>query len=293
MFSHMDFTVFSDPEETMHPAGLHHVSLCVFYISRSLATPLPFYTSLEGSTDEEELGYIRFSASTTVIPTKYQTSSANPSQDGADVQKEFVNYLEENMLLILVATSLSFLAFLVTCGALFMSRKRKVNSYYPSSFPSKMYVDHRDKTGGTKPFDEVQEKAAPEQECEPVDSHRQLQAEILRAASSLRTPNKKVHAAEKSEPCQKADHSPEVSSKTEGSILDQQLPSLPEEEQQCEIPDSRAAEAGSSQLDPPEQPFKEKDSQEPSTGRSLRPSSLHIHNDTATLQLIAGEKTAF
>lgn len=269
----------------MHPAGLHHVGLCVIYISRSLATPLPFYTSLEGSTDEEELGYTRFSASTTIVPTSYQTSSA-------DVPKEF-NNLEGNMLLILVGPSLTFLAFLVTCGAFFMSRKGKVNSYYPSSFPLKMYVDHRDKTGGAKPFDVVQEKAAPEQECEPVDSHRQLQAEILRAASSLRTPNKKVHDAERSEPRQKAEHGPEVGSKTEGSVPDQQLPSLPEEQQQCDIPDSGAAEAGSSQLDPPEQPFKETDSQEPSTGRSLRPSSLHIHNDTATLQLIAGEKTAF
>ncbi|XP_017265906.1 transmembrane protein 119b [Kryptolebias marmoratus] len=273
----------------MRPAGLHCIGLCVmFYVSRSLATPVPFYSSMEGSTDGVELSYTSFSASTRGVPAEYQTTPANLSQGETDFPKELVNYLEENMLLILVATSLIFFALLVSCGAFFMSRKRKVNAYYPSSFPSKMYVDRQDKTGGAKPFNEVQEKATLEQECEPVDSHRQLQAEILRAASSLRTPGKKGHATERSGPCQRAaEHSPEDGSKPSGSVWDQQLPSLPEREE-GEVPDS-------SKPDPPEQPYKEEeeDSQAPSSGRSLRPSSLHIHNDTATLQLIAGEKTAF
>lgn len=271
----------------MGPAGLQHFGLClVFHISRSLATPLSSYGSLEGSTDEEEFNYTDLSVSTAVIPAKYQTTPADPSQAETAFPKELVSYLEENLLLILVGTSLSFLFLLITCGAFIMSRKRKVNSYYPSSFPSKMYVDRLDKTGGAKPFNEVQEKAAPEQECEPVDSHRQLQAEILRAASSLRTPNKKAHAAERGEPRPKAaDHRSEDGSKPDGSILDQQLPSLPEEEQE-EVPDS-------TKLDPADQPLRKEDSGEASTGRGLRPSSLHIHNDTATLQLIAGEKTAF
>ncbi|XP_013859208.1 transmembrane protein 119b [Austrofundulus limnaeus] len=276
----------------MGPAGLHPFGLClVFHISRSLATPLSSYGSLEGSTDEEEFSSVAISVSTAVVPTKHRTTPADPSQAETGFPKELVSYLEENLLLILVGTTLSFLFLLITCGAFILSRKRKVNSYYPSSFPSKMYVDRLDKTGGAKPFNEVQEKAAPEQECEPLDSHRQLQAEILRAASSLRTPNKKT--AESSEPRPKAaDHRSEDSSKPDGSIVDQQLPSLPEEEQE-EAPDSRAAGARSATLDPAEQPFGKEDLREASTGRGLRPSSLHIHNDTATLQLIAGEKTAF
>lgn len=277
----------------MLPMALRLVGLCaVFCISSNSATPLPFYSSLEGSTDEEELSNLTSLLSVSNSSYEYQTTPANPTHVETDLLSQVESFLEENMLLILVAGSLILLILLIICGAIFMSRRRKVNAYYPSSFPSKMYVDHRDKTGGAKPFNEVPEKPAPEQQSEPVDSHKQLQADIMRAAKSLRTPNKPADAAEGSEPSQKvADQSPEDSSQLDGSILDQQLPSLPEEKELCEVSDS---EAGSPELNPPEQSKPEEDdSQEHLTGRSLRPSSLHIHNDSATLQLIAGEKTAF
>lgn len=277
----------------MLPMALRLIGLCaVFCISSSSATPLPFYSSLEGSTDEEELSNLTSLLPTSNSSSEYQTTPVSPTHVETDFLSQVVSFLEENMLLILVAGSFILLVFLIICGAIFMSRRRKVNAYYPSSFPSKMYVDHRDKTGGAKPFNEVPEKPAPEQQSEPVDSHKQLQADIMRAAKSLRTPNKPVDAAEGGEPSQKvADQSPEDSSKLDGSILDQQLPSLPEEKELCKVSDS---EAGSPEMNPPEQPQpQEDDSQEHLTGRSLRPSSLHIHNDSATLQLIAGEKTAF
>ncbi|XP_070780447.1 transmembrane protein 119b [Enoplosus armatus] len=281
----------------MLPMALHLIGLCVvFCISSSSATPLSFYSSPEGSTDEEDLSNLTSFRPTSNWSSEYQTTPVGPTHVKTDFLSQVVNFLEENMLLIIVSASFILLVFLIVCGAIFMSRRRKVNAYYPSSFPSKMYVDHSDKTGGTKPFNEVPEKPAPEQESEPVDSHKQLQADIMRAARSLRTPNKCVNAAEGSEPGQKvADHSPEDGSKLDGSILDQQLPSLPEEKELYELPDSEAAAAaGCPELNPPEQPHpEEEDSQEPLTGGSLRPPSLHIHNDSATLQLIAGEKTAF
>ncbi|XP_060931295.1 transmembrane protein 119b [Limanda limanda] len=349
--------------------GLRQIGAClVFCLSCCLATPLPFSSSLEGSTDEEDLSNFASSLPTSYLFSVPQTTPAGPTHVETDFLSQVVNFLEENMLLILVTTSFILLIFFIICGAVFMSRRRKVNAYYPSSFPSKMYVDHRDKTGGTKPFNEVPEKPAPEQESEPVDSHRQLQADIMRAAKRLRTPNKSVDAAEGSGSSQKAaDHSPGDSSKTCASVLDPQLPSFPEEKAPCELlnmEEAAAAAGGSTELscppeqpqprdepeqpqqqgddpeqpqpqgDDPEQPHPEgndpeqphpegndpepqhphedvpeqlhpegddpeqslpegDDPEQPLIGRSLRPSSMHIHNDSATLQLIAGEKTAF
>lgn len=275
----------------MNPEALHPISLClVLCISGSLATHLYLYSTQEGSTDEEELSYINSSVVPRAHPTKYQTTPPETSQEPRPFP-EFTRFLEENMLLLLVSSTLIFLALLITCGAFFMSRRLKVNSYHPCSFPSKMYVDHQDKTGGTKLFNEVQGKAVPEVEMEPVDSNKLLQAEILRAAGSLRTPNKCAQTAERKEDSQKAaEQSSEDDFKPDYSILDQPLPTLPEEEQ-CEVPDVREAEAASFELDHPHPA--EEDSEEPLTERSLRPASLHIHNETATLQLIAGQKTAF
>lgn len=268
--------------------ALHLTGLCLaFYLRCCSTTPLPLYSLLEGSTDEEELTNSTSSMPTGYPLSEYQTTPAGPTHVETEFLGQVRSFLEKNMLLILVACSFILLSILIICGAVFMSRRRKVNAYYPSSFPSKMYVDHRDKTGGAKLFNEVPEKAAPEQEGEPMDSHKQLQADIMRAAKSLRTPNKSATAAEGSDPGQKAaDQSPEDGSKPDGGVSEQQLPSFPEEKEQ-----EREEAAGSTEMNPPEQLGD--DSQEPLTGRGLRPPSLHIHNDTATLQLIEGEKTAF
>ncbi|RVE65796.1 hypothetical protein OJAV_G00119950 [Oryzias javanicus] len=278
------------PSSSLNDTMLLLASLCVVLcVSCSLATPTTFYSRLEGSTDEEELMNSNSFMPTTVPSTEHRASPTEAAGAEQDVLRDMLDFLERNVLLILVITALVLLVFLIICGALLMSHRRKVNSYYPASFPSKMYVDDRDKTGGARSFNEVQGKAASEHESTPVDSHKQLQADIMRAAKSLRAASKSTDATEKGEPCQQeADPASEDVSKSNSSILDQELPSVPEEKEPCELSDSGAAEGPQLELRPGDQ-----HSQEPAADGNLRPASLHIHNDSATLQLLAGEKTAF
>lgn len=258
----------------IHPIGL----FIGFFLSSTLVTTLPLFSTFEGSTDEEELFNTTAYFLTTDLFSELPATPASPNVN-ADALKRVEDFLRENTLLILVTITLVFLIFLIVCGAFFMSRKHKVNAYYPSSFPSKMYVDHRDKTGGAKPFHEVPEKESIEQMSEPMDSHKQLQADIMRAARSLRTPNKTAVSGQK-------DGSEETMQLRDSSILDALLPSLPEEEpSQLSVSETTAVSS--------ENTSEKSDSQENFLSRNARPSSLHIHNESATLQLIAGEKTAF
>ncbi|XP_034047981.1 transmembrane protein 119b [Thalassophryne amazonica] len=283
----------------MLPMALHLIGLSVVLcISRTFSTPLPLQPLLEGSTDEDELSNsipITSTLATTNL-SDFQTTPGGPARGDTNFLGEAVNFLQENLFLILVVTTIALAILLVICGAILMSRRHKVNAYYPSSFPSKMYVDHKDKTGGVRLFNEVPEKPAPEQESEPLDSHKQLQEDIMRAAKSLRAANKSVDVAEGNDPSQKVDQSSEGSFKADGSIREEEISNVPEEEKLCQLTDHGAAPTDSSSepIHPEQaQPQPEDPQDEPSCGRSLRPSSLHLHGDSAKLQLIAGEKTAF
>ena len=89
--SHMELTfqsltfivIYRSCVETMLPMGLRQIGACVvFCLSGSLATPLPFSSSLEGSTDEEDQS--NFASS---LPTSYpfsvpQTTPAGPIHVG-------------------------------------------------------------------------------------------------------------------------------------------------------------------------------------------------------------------
>ncbi|KAM9793273.1 transmembrane protein 119b [Syngnathus typhle] len=221
---------------------------------------LLLYNLVEGSSDLEE-------------PDHVTTSSAALDHrfTPQDFLSQVVDFLRDHMVLVLVVASLVLIALLAVCGAVFLTKRRKFHTYYPSSYPARMYVDQQDKSGGARGFHEIPEKkktaAATHRESQLTDSNKQLQADITRMAKSLRTPTKTL------EDC----------SRTETPT--DEPPPHPVADQAGEAPEA------SPQGDGAEKP--EDELREPASSRNLRPPSLHLHNDSATLQLIAGEKTAF
>lgn len=170
------------------------IGLSIILLNGSItqSTPVIFNDSLESSGQWE-------SGSTDLLPTPRSSSFLNmsvlsTSLDGEKQTKPFINqvvgFLQENLLLVVVITTLLLLVFTIICSAAILSRRRKVSAYYPCAFPSKMYVDERDKTGGARFFNEVPESVNTSSSEEPVNSAKQLQEDIMLATKNLRTPVK-------------------------------------------------------------------------------------------------------
>ncbi|XP_014350133.1 uncharacterized protein TMEM119A isoform X2 [Latimeria chalumnae] len=133
-------------------------------------------------------------ANLTVIVT-----SPNSTFDSVVFSLEMiVDFLRENMFLIIVVGSLLLLMLFVVCTASLVKHKHKASAYYPSSFPQKKYVDQNDKSGGVKPFIEVPEQDEDAAKEEQVDSSKQLQEDILAAAQNLKSSTKAVANGEES-----------------------------------------------------------------------------------------------
>lgn len=102
------------------------------------------------------------------------------------------DFFRQYILLIAVVGSLVFLLMFIVCAALITRQKHKATAYYPSSFPKKKYVDQSDRAGGPRAFSEVPDRAPAGRPEEALDSSQQLQADILAATQSLRSPARAV-----------------------------------------------------------------------------------------------------
>uniref|UniRef100_A0A3P8Z1M8 Transmembrane protein 119a n=1 Tax=Esox lucius TaxID=8010 RepID=A0A3P8Z1M8_ESOLU len=191
---------------------LSWVLLYLIKSSPSQATPLWLNMSLEGSAEAEDQDSLIPNLSTTA--TVGPASESSTTLDGSthvelSLLDQMVQFLQDNMLLIMVASILFITIFLILCCACIMSRKRKVNAYYPSSFPSKI---------------------------------KQLQEDIMRATKNLRTPSKPslVRQQEKDITPIAVAKTPEVTVPAEGEYTENvnepsNPPPEPSEDEGCQL----------------------------------------------------------
>ncbi|XP_063769343.1 transmembrane protein 119 [Pseudophryne corroboree] len=194
--------------------------------------------------------------------TTENTVKVNGTATSFNLLESITQFLKEYMLLIIVVGSLVILLIFIVCTAVIMSHRHKASAYYPSSFSQKEYVNHDDKCGGPRSFNEIPEKAQDVKAEEVVDSTKQLQADILNAAQNLKSPTKGAsfkedqkipeEPKETSEPSEKENTEEATTDKTQESIKIQEKSPCEKVEETPSEPPGECKPAGDSQEVPAE-----------------------------------------
>ncbi|KAL4636127.1 transmembrane protein 119-like [Arapaima gigas] len=165
--------------------------VALLWVPGGAATPLLFNTSAEGS-GEPETEIVDPAAYTTRSPVLISTTArvTTVTRIRLFILNQVVEFLRENLLLIIVVSSLVIVLIFIVCCASVMSHKRKLTAYYPSSFPTKKYVDRKDKSGGARTFRDIHGDPPNSQHTAAADSARDPQTDGQVVSKNLRTPSK-------------------------------------------------------------------------------------------------------
>lgn len=252
----------------------------------SYASPLFLNQSVEGSGCCED-------GRSELVPSPSIISSVPSPTQGTEMEQvllaKMIDFLRENLFLILVITCLLLVIFLIVCSAAVLSQRRKVNAYYPCSFPTKMYVDVSDKTGGGQVFRSFPEILSSGSIKEPVSSAKQLQDVIITATKKLRTPTKAPWRETEDQKPAEWEGSPET--KGEMEEIPQQPANKEAKEEVSAITCQDAAAVCHVEKSDPSSPDLLSDSQHPSGSDGLEAQEETDKQEAAAF--IREEKTAF
>ncbi|XP_018416427.1 PREDICTED: transmembrane protein 119 [Nanorana parkeri] len=170
----------------------HLLTLCMLLFLSYPASLARYTTEPEFGSGEDGTAFVSNTQSYDTVgsTTDNSVKNVNGTSTSLNVLESIKQFFKEYLLLVIVVGSLAAMLIFILCAAVIMSHRHKASAYYPSSFAPKEYVNHDDKNGGTRVFNEIPEKPHDAKVEEVLSSGNQLQADILNAAQNLKSPTK-------------------------------------------------------------------------------------------------------